>query len=77
MSKTIVDRAADITTAAEVHISEARNFLMLDRHTNGFGVYDDRAAVRANLRSAAQELAAAIVVLIGDWPGPDDYEKQS
>jgi hypothetical protein len=75
--KNIVERAADVTTAAEMHISEACGYLTASRETNGFGVYADRAAVRANLRSAATEIAAAAVILIGDWPTPDDYEKQS
>lgn len=76
-TKTIVERAADITTAVELNINEARNFLALDRHVNGFGVYADRSAVKANLRSAAAEIAAALIVLTAHWPGPDDYEKQS
>ena len=74
MSTSRINAAAAAAMATEDAIAKAAKALHADRFLNGFGVYVDRSAVIANLRTAGSAIEAALAVIQScPWPTDIDY----
>jgi len=73
----IIDKAARVTGAVQIHLNAVRLLLDEPRSVNPFGIYTERWPVAANLKAIRDEIDAAINALVGagQWPGPADYDE--